>query len=304
METDATAQLPEERFAASLEASAAEARASRRRERREVFAALLRSKTFMVGIVILGWWIVDAIAWPLFVPDDPQALNPSEALFGPSGAHWLGTDNLGRDVFSRLLAGASSVLAIAPAATVLSLVLGTTIGLAAGYYRGWFDQIVTRLLDAFLAFPTIVLAILGLAVLGSSSFTVILVIGFLFVPNVARTIRSTALQERSRDYVAAARLRGERGPYILFAEILPNVSGPLMVEATVRFGYAVFAAATLSFLGLGVQQPSPDWGLSVALGRSYLQVQSLMVVGPAIALATLVVAINLVVDGLRQVIEE
>ncbi|MQA08953.1 MAG: ABC transporter permease subunit [Pseudonocardiaceae bacterium] len=277
---------------------------ARRRARRDLVRALLRSKTFMVGCAILLWWVLDSVAWSLFVPTDPQALDPTNALAAPSAQHWLGTDNLGRDVLSRVLAGATTVLGIAPAATLLALLLGTTIGLAAGYYRGWFDELITRLLDAFLAFPPIVVAVLALAVVGASNVAVILVTGLLFVPNVARTVRSVVLQERSRDYIAAARLRGERGPYIMVAEILPNVGGPLMVEATVRFGYAVFTVATLSFLGLGLQQPSPDWGLAISLGRSYLQVAPWVVLAPALALATLVVSINLVVDGLRQVIEE
>jgi peptide/nickel transport system permease protein len=277
---------------------------SRGVERRELVRALLRSKTFLVGAAILLCWVIDAIAWPLFAPHDPQQLNPTQALQAPSSEHWLGTDNLGRDVFSRVLAGASSILTIAPPATVIAIVLGTIVGLAAGYYRGWVDEASMRLSEAFLAFPTVVICILALAAVGNSTLSVIVIIGLLFVPNVSRTIRTVALQERGRDYVAAARLRGERGPYVMFVEILPNITGPVLVETTVRFGYAVFTAATVSFLGLGIQQPSPDWGLSIALGRSYLQVAPATVIAPAIALATLVVAINLVVDGLRQVIEE
>jgi peptide/nickel transport system permease protein len=275
-----------------------------RSERQDLVRSLLRSKTLVVGSAILLFWIFIAIAWPVLVPYDPQALDPTNTMAAPSGDHWLGTDNLGRDVFSRLLAGARTVLTIAPAVTLLALVLGTTLGLAAGFLGGWFDEVTMRLSEAFLAFPTVVIAVLALAVLGTSTLTVILIVGLAFTPNVARTIRAVVLEQRSRDYVTASRLRGDSTPYIMFAEILPNVTGPLLVEATVRFGYAVFTAATLSFLGLGLQQPSPDWGLSIALGRAYVQVAPAIVVAPAIALATLVVAINLVVDGLRQVIEE
>lgn len=270
----------------------------------EVVRALLRSKTFVVGAVILLWWIVDAIGWRLLVAHDPQQLASTAALSPPSNVHWLGTDNLGRDVLSRVLAGASSVLTIAPAATALALAGGTAVGLLAGFYRGWLDQIITRILDVFLALPAIVVSILLLAVLGSSKVTVIVIIGLLFVPNVARTVRAIVLTERTQDYVAAARLRGQRDAEVMVMEILPNITGPLLVETTVRFGYAVFAVATLSFLGLGLQQPSPDWGLSIALGRTYLQVAPWVVLAPAAALATLIVAINLVVDGLRQVIHE
>jgi peptide/nickel transport system permease protein len=276
---------------------------SSRSQRRDLVRALLRSKTFVIGTLIVAWWVIDAIAWHLFVPHSPQAISPGAILKGPSGAHLLGTDWLGRDVLSRVLAGASSVLTIAPSATVIGVCGGTTLGLITGYYRGVVDEILMRIIDGFLSFPGIVIAILVLSVLGSSELNEILVIGILFTPNIARTVRSAVLEQRDRDYVAAARLRGERGPYIMAAELLPNITGPLAVEATVRFGYAVFTAATLSFLALGVQQPSPDWGLTIALGRSYLQVAPWVVIYPAIALATLVVGINLLVDGLKQVLE-
>jgi peptide/nickel transport system permease protein len=143
-----------------------------------------------------------------------------------------------------------------------------------------------------------------LTVLGSSQVTVILVIGVLFTPIIARTVRSAVLVEREREYVAAARLRGDSAPYVMLAEILPNVTGPIAVEGTVRLGYAIFAAATLSFLGVGLQIPSPDWGLSVAVERVNLAVNAWTVLGPAIALATVVVAVNLVADGVRQAVEE
>lgn len=276
-----------------------------RRERARAFArALLRLWTFDIGAAILLFWVLDALLWPVFVPHDPQALNAAVTLHAPTATHWFGTDTLGRDVLSRVLAGASSVLAVAPLATLLGLVAGTTIGLVAGYYRGLVDDIVMRLVDALLSFPVIILAVLVMASLGRSSRNVILVIGIVFTPTIARTVRSAVISEREREYVAAARLRGESGLYIMPAEILPNIMGPILVEATIRLGYAIFYAATLSFLGLGLQEPSPDWGLMIADGRAYLQVAPWMVLFPAIALATLVVAVNLVADGVRQVVED
>jgi peptide/nickel transport system permease protein len=265
--------------------------------------ALLRSRTFMVGAVVLGFWILDALFWRAIVPHDPSATG-TDILAGPSGDHWLGTDNLGRDVFSRVLAGAATVLAVAPLATLIGLVGGTTIGLVSGYYRGLVDDVMSRIVDAFLAFPAVVIALLALTVLGSSEGTVILVIGILFMPIIARTIRSAVLVERERDYVAAARLRGDSGPYVMLAEVLPNIAEPIAVEGTVRLGYAIFAAATLSFLGVGLQIPSPDWGLTVAVQRVNLSVNPWTVLGAAIALATVVVAVNLVADGIRQAVEE
>jgi peptide/nickel transport system permease protein len=275
-----------------------------RRERRaELVRALLRSKTFLVGFCFVLFWVVSALTWR-WVVRDPQAVDTAATLSSPSGDHWFGTDNLGRDVLARVIAGAAPVLTIAPLATLLGLAGGTTIGLITGYYRGWIDDIFSRIVDALLAFPLIILAVLVLASLGREPRNVILVIGIIFTPLIARTVRSAVLVEREREYVAAARLRGERGPRIMVAEILPNITAPILVEATIRLGYAIFAAATLAFLGLGIQDPSPDWGLAIANGRAYLQIAWWMVLFPAAALATLVVGVNLVADGLRRAIEE
>jgi peptide/nickel transport system permease protein len=277
-------------------------RASRRQRARAVFIALLHSKTFMAGALIMLFWILDAIFWPLIVPHDPNAQDLLSTLQRPSGAHLFGTDDLGRDVFSRVLAGARSVLTIAPAATALGLLGGITIGLITGYYRGLVDDILMRIVDALLAFPLVIIALLVLAVLGHSTLNVVLVIAVVFTPLIARTVRAAVLSEREREYVASAQLLGEPGIVVMVREILPNITGAIVVEATVRLGYAIFTAATLSFLGLGIQQPSPDWGLSISLGRGFLQVASWMVLFPALALATLVVSLNFVADGLREVL--
>jgi peptide/nickel transport system permease protein len=280
------------------------ARLSRRERYGELARALLRSKTFVVGAAVLLFWILDALLWRAVVPHDPSAVDPIATLKGPSGAHLFGTDDLGRDVFSRVLAGAASVLTVAPAATALGIFGGVAVGLVTGYYRGLVDNVVMRLIDAALAFPLIIIAVLVLAVLGRSVVNVIFVIGIVFTPLVSRTVRSAVLIEREREYVAAAKLRGESGFYVMAAEILPNITGPIAVEATIRLGYAIFTSATLSFLGLGLKPPSPDWGLAVASGRAFLQIAPWIVLFPALALATLVVAVNLVADGLKQVVEE
>jgi peptide/nickel transport system permease protein len=277
---------------------------SRRTRAKQLARGLLRSKTFMIGFVVIAWWIFDAIFWRAIVPFDPGAIDPASPLQSPSGEHWFGTDNFGRDVFSRVLAGASTVIVVAFAATALGIVGGTLIGLVTGYYRGIVDDVVMRTVDALLAFPVVVIATLILAAAGTSQLNLIVVIGILFMPLIARTVRSAVLSEREREYVVAARLRGESGLYIMGAEILPNVTAPIVVEASIRFGYAVFTSATLSFLGLGIQQPSPDWGLTISLGRVYVQTAPWIVLFPALALATLVVAINLLADGLRSVVEE
>lgn len=257
----------------------------------------------MGGGILLLWALV-AVFWPFVVPYDPQAVGAGAPYTRPSGSFWFGTDNLGRDVFSRVLAGARPVLTVAPLAALLGLVLGTITGLMAGYYRGWVDNVAMRVVDAMLGFPLIILAALVLAALGVSVANVIIVIGIAFMPPVARTVRAAVLVEREREYVQAARLRGQRGLSVMYREILPNVRRPLAVEGSVRFGYAVFTSATLSFLGLGLQQPSPDWGLTISVGRQVLEVAPWIVLFPVAALASLVVAVTLMGEGLRTVLEE
>ncbi|HVY20611.1 MAG TPA: ABC transporter permease [Bauldia sp.] len=269
-----------------------------------VLAGLAISPSFWVGVAITGFWIAAAILWPLLAPYDPFKLDVLSPLAPPSLKHFFGTDELGRDVFSRVLAGATPAMSIAPVATLLSIATGTTMGLLAGYYRGWTDALLMRVFDAVLSFPLVITAILVLTTLGPSRVNVVLVIVILFTPIVARTIRVPVMAERDLEYVAAARLRGESAWYIMFAEILPNVTAVIAVEAAVRLGYATFAATTLSFLGLGAQRPSPDWGLSIALARTHIQVAPWTALFPAAALATFIVGVSLAADAIRRGIEE
>ena len=302
IETPDPAMVPLPVVAAAAPGLAVSPRATRRQRARALAIALLHSKTFMAGAVIMLFWIVDAIFWPFIVPHDPFGQDLLSTLQRPSGTHFFGTDDLGRDVFSRVLAGARSVLTVAPAATALGLLGGIAVGLVTGYYRGLVDDVLMRIVDALLAFPLVIIALLVLAVLGHSTLNVVLVIAVVFTPLIARTVRAAVLSEREREYVASAKLLGEPGIVVMVREILPNIVGAIVVEATVRLGYAIFTAATLSFLGLGIQQPSPDWGLTISLGRGFLQVAPWMVLFPALALATLVVALNFVADGLREVL--
>jgi peptide/nickel transport system permease protein len=282
--------------AASLGAPRLSARGLATGRTREVLRALWRSKTFVIGAAIVLFWVLDAIFWPLFVPYDPEGLVSPMTLQPPSAEHLFGTDDLGRDIFSRTLAGARPTLTVAPLATAIGVAGGILVGLFTGYYRGVADDI--------LAFPLIIIAVLVMSILGPSITNVILVIGIVFTPIVARTVRSAVLVERQREYVAAAKLLGNSDLYIMFAEILPNIMGPIAVEITIRLGYAIFTSATLSFLALGIQQPSPDWGLTISIGRVFLQTAPSEVLFPAAALATLIVGVNLIADGLRQVLEE
>jgi peptide/nickel transport system permease protein len=272
--------------------------------RGELLRQVLRSKLFWVGSLIILVWIVCAIFGNLIAPDDPNAQTLTAINQAPSGAHLFGTDQLGRDMLSRVILGARDILIISPLATLLGTVLGTGLGLVMGYSRGWVDESIGRFVEAFLALPLIVIALVPIVALGRSNLTIIIVIGVAFTPLIARTVRTAVIIERELDYVAAARLRGERAPYIMFVEILPNVLAPILVEFTVRLGYAIFAVADLSFLGFGIQPPTPDWGLEIA--TNFGQVAAGFwweVLFDALAIASLVVAVNLVYDAVEGVLE-
>ena len=276
----------------------------RAQARRETLRLLLRRRAFIIGVAIIIGWVITAVLGQRITPYDPFD-DFARGHLPPSPDHWFGTDRLGRDVLSRVMVGSRDVLIVAPLAALLGVTAGTLLGLVMGYYRGWVDNLLGRLIEAFLALPVILVSLMTLVVLGSSPVIVVAVVGTLFAPIVARTVRSAVLAERELDYVTAATLRGESGPFILSREIFPNVLGPIVVEMTVRFGYAIFTVATLSFLGVGLQPPSPDWGLSIS------EEYSNMISGvwwptlfPAIAIASTVIALNLIADSLQSVLAE
>ncbi|HZE05026.1 MAG TPA: ABC transporter permease [Solirubrobacteraceae bacterium] len=272
-------------------------------QRRQFLRELVRQKSFIAGAFILGFWILAAIFGSLVV-QDPYAQNLLAINQAPSGAHLLGTDQLGRDVLARVIVGSRDILITAPLATLLGTVLGTIIGLTMGYFRGAVDDVLGRVVEAFLALPLVVTGILGVVALGASNTTLILVIGIVFTPLIARTVRAAVLVERDLDYVAAAKLRGENALYIMFAEILPNVMAPIMVEFTVRLGYAVFTIVTLSFLGFGIQPPSPDWGADIFANFSQVTAGYWWeVLFDALAIATLVVGVNMVATSIESALE-
>jgi peptide/nickel transport system permease protein len=272
--------------------------------RRERILLLFRSAPFVVGLTILLFWIAAAIFGPLVVPyhaDDTDLMN---TLTPPSAAHWFGTDQYGRDVFSRVIVGARDILVIAPLATLLGTALGAVIGLVTGYFGGVTDEIISRVIDALLALPLLIIAMLVITALGNSNTTIIVIIGLSFGLLIGRTIRAAVLGERDLEYISAANLRGEHPFYIMFVEILPNVVAPLTVEMTVRLGYAIFTVASLSFLGLGIQPPSPDWGL--AISQNYGQIASgywWTVLFYALAIASLVIGVNLTAEGVQGILD-
>jgi peptide/nickel transport system permease protein len=268
-------------------------------------ARLLHSPSFVIGGSVVLFWTLCALFGRNFVPYDPFADDLLNSLLPPSREHWFGTDQLGRDVFSRVIAGAQDILTVAPLATIISTILGTALGLAMGYFGGLTDEILSRIVDAVLALPTVIVALLALTALGTSALTVLFVIGFTFAPIIARTVRASVLAERGLDYVAAAELRRESRLYIMFVEILPNVIPPILVEMTVRLGYSIFTVATLSFIGFGIQPPSPDWGLSISsnyglIGGGYWWT----VLFDSMAIASLVIGINLMADGIQSTLDD
>jgi peptide/nickel transport system permease protein len=272
--------------------------------RSERLRLLTHSPTFIAGCVLFGVWVVCALFGSYIAPHDPEFPDVLNKLVGPSGDHLFGTDRLGRDVLSRVIVGARAVLVIAPVATLLGTVLGTTIGLITGYYRGIVDEAIMRVVDSVLAIPLIITALLAVVALGPSRLTLILVIGFVFAPIIAKTVRAAVLGEARLEYVQAARLRNERSPYVLFAEILPNVMGPVIVEFTVRLGYAIFTVATLSFLGFGADPSIPDWGQDISQHYQFISGGVWWpVLFPALAIATLIVGINLIADAIAQTFE-
>jgi peptide/nickel transport system permease protein len=274
--------------------------------RSQRWRVLRRSATFWVGSTIVLIWIVFAIFGDFVTPFDPlgtpaDVLNRLEA---PSGEHPLGTDELGRDVLSRVLAGARQVLTVALAATVLGTLLGTALGLLVGYAGGILDDILSRILDAFLSIPLVITGMLALTALGPNTLGVIVVIGLVFTPIIAKTVRAAVLSERQLDYVTAAQLRRDNTLYVLFVEILPNVANVIIVEFTVRLGYAIFTVLALSFLGFGIEPSIPDWGLMIAQHYGYLTGNIWWpVLFPALAIASLVVSVNLVADSISQAFE-
>ena len=274
--------------------------------RTQRWRVLRRSVTFWVGALIILMWVVFAIFGDVVTSYNPLG-TPNDVLTRlepPSAEHWFGTDSLGRDVLSRVLAGARQVLTVALAATVLGTVVGTFLGLLIGYFGGIVDDIFSRILDAFLSIPLVITGMLALAALGPNTLGVIIVIGVVFTPIIAKTVRAATLAERQLDYVTAAQLRKENTLYILCMEMLPNVTSVIIVEFTVRLGYAIFTVLALSFLGFGVEPSIPDWGLAIAQHYSFLTGGVWWpVLFPALAIASLVVGVNLLADAISQAME-
>lgn len=262
---------------------------------------LKESPIGMIGAFLVLFWIIVAIFAPWLAPYNPNA-NDMDALMSlPSTAHWLGTDNSGRDILSRIIWGSRTVFKVAPFAVFCAYVIGCLLGLIAGYYRGWVDSLVNRIADILLSFPAIVLYIIVIMRLGASAANIIFAVIFISSPQIIRIVRGMTLELREREYVAAAKMRGESALYIMLVEILPNARGPLIVDACLRMGYTTIAIGVLGFLGLGLPPPDPDWGGMVKETYAMMSIFPHMSLFPAIAISSLVVGLSLLADGMREI---
>jgi peptide/nickel transport system permease protein len=259
----------------------------------------------MIGAALVLFWCTVAILAPWLAPYDPNMNHFDAGVALPpslSAGHWLGTDDQARDILSRIIFGSRIVLTIAPLATLCAYIVGCVIGLLAGYYRGWVDTVLMQICNVILSFPVLVLYVIIMMKFGPSAFNIIVAVTFIASPQVARLVRSQTLELREREYVAAAKMRGEAAWYIMLVEILPNARGPLIVDACLRTGYTAITIGILGFLGVGLRPPDPDWGGMIKDTYSLLlggQVH--MALAPAFALSSLVVGFSLLADGLREV---
>lgn len=264
---------------------------------------LARRPVNLVGTCVFLVFVVLVVAGPAIAPYGPDDQVPKERLTSPSVQHPFGTDQFGRDILSRIIVGTRTVFVLSGLGTLIALAVGTPLGMFSGYKGGLTDEVVMRALDILLSIPSLISALVLLAALGPSKVNLVIVLLVLYAPIIARISRSITLDLKNKEFVEAARVRGERGSYIFLREILPGATGPLVVEGSMRFSYAIFLVASLGFLGLGVQPPSPDWGLQINEARDYFALAPWTLLFPAAAIALLVISTSLTSDGLRQVLQ-
>jgi peptide/nickel transport system permease protein len=280
-----------------LKVSAVATRTVGRRKRKLLF----RSRTAAIGFFLVSFWVLAALfapVLPLASPTQQDALALADPT--PSAKHVLGTDLLGRDVLSRLIYGARTVLTVAPLSVAVAMLVGITIGMLAGYYGGWIDLLISRISDILLAFPVVVLYVILIANIGPSILNIVIATTIASAPGIGRITRSLVLGLKQQEYIAAAKLRGENALYIMVVELLPNCRGMLIVDACLRIGYTIITIGILGFLGLGLPPPNPDWGGMVKESTTVLNVWPLMSLFPAFAIVSLVLGFNLLADGLRE----
>lgn len=262
-----------------------------------------RNQKAMIGLLIVLGLLLTALVAPVIVPHDPEATDIPNREQGPSLEHPMGTDDLGRDILSRVMMGAQISLYVGFTSIGAAMVMGTTIGVVAGYYQGLVDESLMRGMDAMMSFPPILLALTIVAVMEPSLNNVIVALALVYTPFIARVARSAALSVRNESYVEAAIARGESDRYIIFREVLPNCVGPLLVQGSINVAFTMLLEASLSFLGLGVQPPTPSWGLMINSGWAFMGDAPWIVFFPALAIGLAVVGFNLLGDGLRDVLD-
>lgn len=263
---------------------------------------LFRSAGGFGALLVLAC-VIGAVFAPHLTQYDAVTLNPADRLQGPSAQHWLGTDQYGRDTFTRILYGGRSSLAVAGAAVAFALVVGGALGVLAGYQRGWLDLLIMRISDVLLSFPAVLLAIALIAFLGGGFVNLVLAIGLTYVGPFARVARAAVLTVREELFVEASRALGSRDWRVVLMAVLPSAAAPLIVEVTLRLAYGILAEASLSFLGLGTQPPTPSWGLMVADSRRFLSLAPWATVAPGLAIMVVVLGFNLLGDGLRDALD-
>lgn len=258
----------------------------------------------IVGIAVIILWLFAAFFGPSMVPFTHTQMDSEHQMAAPGvNGHLLGTDSLGRDLLARIIYGSRSILTVALMTSIFSTVVGVLLGFSAGYFGGKIDSAFLRSMDILMAIPPLVLSMVVLGILGDSSIlSLTLIVSIAFVPATARVSRGVLLTEKSQEYVSAARIRGESHLYIMFVEILPNTTGPIIVEATARFAYSIMMVASLGFLGVGMQPPTPDWGMMVIENKPIISNAPWAVLFPALAIASLVIAISIFSDFVSKVL--
>ncbi len=264
------------------------------------FRRMRKSRTAIFGIIIIILFTLIAFLAPFISPYDPMEQNFIKSFKPPSAEHYLGTDEFGRDVFSRIIYGARISLQIGFVAVFISLIVGVSVGLIAGYYGGWLDMAVMRVMDLMLSFPYILLALVIMSILGPGIYNAMVAIGIVYVPQYARIVRSSVLSVKKKEYVMAAKALGANDFRIILKHIFLNSMAPIIIQTTLSIGRAIINAAGLSFLGLGAQPPTPEWGAMLSNGQDFLRNAPWIATFPGIAIALLVLGFNLVGDGLRD----
>lgn len=268
----------------------------------KIFTGRHVTSSLVIGSIILLLFILIGIFGARLAPYDSQEMHYEHLKEQPSGSFLLGTDRFGRDVLSRVIVGTRTTLTIAAFSTLLALIIGILVGASSAYFGGWIDNLIMRVNDIFISFPTLIFAMLVVGVLGPSVVNGAIAIGIIYAPRVGRVIRSAALSIVPLEYIDAARVRGENAFYIIFREILPNLLPTIIVEGSIRLGYAILLSASLSYIGLGQPPPTPDWGLMASSERGYMFLTPWPVFAPSIAIVISVIGVNLLGEGLKDLL--